>query len=131
MSTAEASRLRQQIDNIVSQAEDSIIVSYTREQAYAVDAASVGELVIEEVRTFMAHERLLTLGTYFGKWVCRCSKGDTRTSIVQRALRARGFVRHLVEINVETTGSAMLTDGGLILDPNRVPGVRKRWQRLQ
>jgi hypothetical protein len=127
----EAGRLRRQLDRMVAFSDQSIVLIQTRERMYAVDAVSADELTIADLVHLTAECRLVSLGTFLGKWVTRCSKGDQSESLVARADQPGGFLRHHIRMTVVTDQPPLLTAGGVVIDPvtfrGRVP--RPRWQR--
>jgi hypothetical protein len=127
----EASRLRRQLDQMVELSDESIVLVQTRERMYAVAAVSADELTIADLVHLTAECRLVSLGTFLGKWVTRCSKGDPSEALVAQADRPGGFLRHTIRMTVVTDQPPLLTAGGVAIDPRafreRVP--KPRWRR--
>ena len=127
----EARRLRRQLDQMVEISDQSIVLVQTRERMYAVDAASADELTIADLVHLTAECRLVSLGTFLGKWVTRCTKGDQSETLVAQADRPGGFLRHSIRMTVVTDQPPLLTAGGMAIDPltfrGRVP--RPRWKQ--
>ncbi|WP_298011627.1 hypothetical protein [uncultured Aquabacterium sp.] len=93
MSTAEAARLQEQATNMLTHTGESVAIFYTRKQIYVVDAASFQSI---RTRTPLAEKhRLITLGTYLGKWLPRCTKGDKSQDLFKRVTHLDGFKRGL------------------------------------
>ncbi len=55
--------------------------------------------------------RRLTLGTFLGKSVARCTRGDRGPYVVQKVETPFGFVRHQLRVNVTTDQPPMLARG--------------------
>lgn len=128
----EASRFKSQISSMLDWTEESIVLGHTRRGIYAVEASSLEDHTVEELRRLFEDVRLVTLGTFLGKWVARCSRGDTDPDLVRRIREERGFVKHLLEMDVETPQLPQLTEGGapINLDASttgRIP--QPRWRR--
>jgi hypothetical protein len=113
----ESRRLRRQIEGMLSITDDCVVVAHTRADIYVVDGESLDDLPIDELRAFPAESRLVTVGTYLGKWVPRCTKGDLNPNLVQRIENPRGFLNHLLTVDVRTSQTPLLTEGGIQVDP--------------
>lgn len=132
MPRKEASRLKNQVKDMLRHTEDCIVLGQTRDNFYAVDAAPLVDETIDNLRHPFKHARLITLGTYLGKWVARCTKGDTRKTFVQGIRKPQGFLKYLITMNVETKQPPLLTDGRAPIDLNSIPRDRipePRWRR--
>jgi hypothetical protein len=127
----EATRLRDQIEDMLSITDECIVLAHTRRDIYAVEAPPLDEFPIDELRAFPSRSRLLTIGTYLGKWVGRCTRGDLDRDIVNRIEHPRGFMHHSLTVDLRTNQQPLLTEGGIQVDPLRyrrnVP--RPRWRR--
>jgi hypothetical protein len=121
MSRKEASRLKRQLKDMLRITEHSILLGQTEHNFYAVEAESLVGDRIENLRFPFNKARLITLGTYLGKWVARCSKGDARKSFVQGISKPAGFLKYLVTMDVETKQPPLLTEGGEPIDLNSLP----------
>lgn len=100
LSAAETKRLAEQSGAMRTHTPHSIIVFYTHKNIYVVDAANY-----KSYSTYSAskplddNHRLITLGTYLGKWLPRCTRGDTSPDLMTRVLHAGGF-RHGITLTV-------------------------------
>jgi hypothetical protein len=130
----EASRLKRQIVAMLDHTHESILLGHTRTGIYAVDAAPLKELTIDELRYPFADARLIGLGTFLGKWVARCSRGDLDEGLIERIRTPRGFLLHLLEMEIETQQRPLLTEGGspVALDHSRSGKVpQPRWRKSE
>jgi hypothetical protein len=90
VTTADTIRLRKQSKNMLNHTEDSVAIFYTHKNIYVVDAADYSGT--SNSRTPLSQEhRLITLGTYLGRWMPRCTKGDKDSNFVMRARHLDGF----------------------------------------
>lgn len=90
-SIKEANRLRDQCRGMLAQSRESVAMFYTQEEIYIVDAMHyAGTPSRNPLST--AH-RLVTLGTYLGKWIPRCTKGDESEEFISRVERSGGFAK--------------------------------------
>ncbi|MBX3268228.1 MAG: hypothetical protein KF831_16130 [Acidobacteria bacterium] len=127
----EASRLKQQLEDMLKLSDQSILLGQTNYDFYAVQATSLVTRGISELRFPFRNAQLLTLGTYLGKWVARCTKGDTRKSFIQGIRNPKGFLNNLITMNVHTKQPPFLTEGGKPIDLNSLPRdriPRPRWR---
>lgn len=100
MSKADAVRLKKQAVDMLTHTSEAVAMFYTWKNIYVVDAADYGSNSLPESRTPLSLEhRLITLGTYLGKWIPRCTKGDLREEMVTRARHLDGF-KHGLSVNV-------------------------------
>lgn len=100
MPSAEAVRLQNQANDMLTQTPESVAIFYTRRNIYVIDAEDYVSRLTSASRTPLSQgHRLITLGTYLGKWLPRCTKGDENTSVVTRAKHLEGF-RHGLELDV-------------------------------
>jgi hypothetical protein len=111
----DAGRLKRQILNMLETTKESIVLSYTRDAFYAVDAKALKDLTVEELRYPLATPRLIGFGTYLGKWVARCTRGDNNEVLTQRIREPRGFLKEIIEMNIQTQQRPLLTEGGIPL----------------
>jgi hypothetical protein len=98
MSKAEAMRLRGQASDMLRHTEDAVAIFYTQKNIYVVDAKDYSGSATSRAPLSQEH-RLITLGTYLGKWMPRCTKGDTDQAFVTRAKHVDGF-KHGLSLNV-------------------------------
>jgi len=100
MSKANAERLQKQVKDMLQHTDESVAVFYTWKNIYVVDASdySAGDASLPRVPLSQEH-RLITLGTYLGKWLPRCTKGDSSQNVVTRAKHVDGF-KHGLALNV-------------------------------
>ena len=85
---------------MLSHTEDAIAIFYTHKNIYVVDAGDYTNVQTPKTPLSQEH-RLITLGTYLGKWMPRCTKGDKASQFVTRAKHIDGF-KHGLSLNVVT-----------------------------
>lgn len=105
MSKTEASRLQGQAKRMLAHTQESVAVFYTHENIYVVDAMDYSSAPTSK-RPLSEEHRLITLGTYLGKWMPRCTKGDTDAGVVQRSAHMDGF-DHRLTLDVITKRPAV------------------------
>ena len=98
MTKAEAMRLQGQLKDMLSHTEDAVAIFYTHKNIYVVDAGDYDSIQTSKTPLSQEH-RLITLGTYLGKWMSRCTKGDKDPTFVTRARHVDGF-KHGLTLNV-------------------------------
>lgn len=98
MSKAEAARLQQQSQKMLEHTSDAVVVFYTYKGIYAVDAGGYSRNQASKMPLSQEH-RLVSLGTYLGKWMTRCTKGDINPDFVMRTKHMGGF-KHGLSLNV-------------------------------
>ncbi len=98
-SREKAEKFHKQLGDMLGQTPESVGVFYTRRNVYVMDAGRLREQEIDDLRRPLADGRIVTLGTYLGKWVARCTHGDPRPDLVRRIREKDGF-RHVLEMNV-------------------------------
>jgi hypothetical protein len=92
MWSAEAQRLKDQVADMLKQTDQAVAVFYTSKQIYVVDAAGYHSRNTLAARHPLSEEhRLITLGTYLGRWIPRCTKGDERPEFNARVQHQDGF----------------------------------------
>jgi hypothetical protein len=98
LSNNDTYRLMRQTQSMLRFTSEAIALFYTHRNIYAIDAAvfSRGSLAN---RPFSTNHRFITLGTYLGKWVPRCSKGDQNTELVTRSKHMDGF-KYGIDLNI-------------------------------
>lgn len=90
ISSKDASRLQKQAKDMLKLSEEAVAMFYTHRNIYVVDARDYGEAASSNTPLSDEH-RLITLGTYLGKWMPRCTKGDERLAFVTKARHMEGF----------------------------------------
>ena len=92
MNAAESNRLTGQVEKMLNQTDEAVAVFYTEREIYVVDAAplNLGH-VNSPMRPLFEGHRLVTLGTYLGKWLPRCTRGDQSADLVSRVEHQDGF----------------------------------------
>lgn len=80
--------------------EESIMLGHTRQGIYVVEAVSLKDHTVEELRYPFRDACLVTGGKYLGKWVARCSRGDADQVLIHRTRENRGFIKHRLEMDV-------------------------------
>lgn len=127
----DAKRLKGQIQEMLVFTEHCILLGQTQKAFYAVDAGALTGESIERLRLPFDRARLITLGTYLGKWVARCTRGDLDEVFIQGISKPQGFLKHLVTMNVETKQPPLLTNGIQPIDLNSLPRdkvPKPRWR---
>ena len=114
--------------------EESIIPGHTRRRIYAVDAISLEERTVEELRLPFNNARLISFGTFLGKWVARCTRGDLNEMLIERIRTPRGFLNHLLEMEIVTRQRPLLTEGGAPINLDSLPIDKipqPRWRKVE
>ena len=126
----EARRLKRQLNQMVPLSEECVVLAHTREQIYAIDGVAADPLSIDDLRRVTDRCRLVSLGTFLGKWVVRCSRGDLGPYVISQAEEPGGFVRHSVGMEVDTTQKPRISDGGVSFDAKQYRGrvPKPRWK---
>ena len=92
MSTAESKRLAEQCKKMLQYTEDSVAMFYTEDQIYIIDAEDFDLSNVNSPTMPLSNKhRLITLGTYLGKWLPRCTRGDTNKDLFERVKHLDGF----------------------------------------
>jgi len=128
----EAGRFKRQISAMLDWTKESIVLGHTRRGIYAVEAVSLENHTVEELRYPFRDARLVTLGTYLGKWAARCSRGDTDPVLIHRIREDRGFIDHRLQMDIQTRQRPLLTEGGAPVDLNTLRADQipePRWRR--
>jgi hypothetical protein len=100
MSSSEAARLQKQAEDMLTHTSEAVVVFYTWKNIYVVDAGDYESGAMPVSRTPLSQEhRLITLGTYLGKWIPRCTRGDEDNGVITRAKHLEGF-KHGVQLSV-------------------------------
>jgi hypothetical protein len=132
MSKEDASRLKRQVAAMLDLTEESIVLGHTRNRIYAVDATSLEEQTVEELRFPFKAARLISFGTFLGKWVARCTRGDLNEVLIDRIRTPRGFLNQLLEMEIVTRQRPLLTEGGAPINLDSLPMDKipqPRWRR--
>ena len=98
ISKAEARRLWGQAGDMLRHTEDAVALFYTHKNIYVVDARDYRGTTISKTPLAQEH-RLITLGTYLGKWMPRCTKGEKDPDFITRARHMEGF-KHGVSLEI-------------------------------
>lgn len=98
MSKAEATRLQGQAGDMLQHTDEAVAIFYTHKNIYVVDAGDYNRGISSKTPLSQKH-RLITLGTYLGKWMPRCTKGDTDPGFMKRARHMEGF-KHGLSLDV-------------------------------
>lgn len=98
MTNAEAARLQDQAKDMLRHTDDAVAIFYTHKNIYVVDAKHYSGNSTNKAPLSQEH-RLITLGTYLGKWMPRCTSGDTDPAFVMKARHVDGF-KHGLSLNV-------------------------------
>lgn len=98
MSAAEATRLQRQASNMLQHTDEAVAMFYTHKNIYVVDAGDYSASPISRTPLSQKH-RLITLGTYLGKWMPRCTKGDMDEAVVKKSMHMEGF-KHGLTLDV-------------------------------
>lgn len=92
MNKSDAARLKRQTTDMLRQTEEAVAIFYTSQNIYVVDAADYRDSSKSASQSpLSANHRLITLGTYLGKWIPRCTKGDVSDNLVKRVRHLDGF----------------------------------------
>lgn len=127
MSTSEAQRLQDQVTDMLAVTEEAVAIFYTEVEICVVDAEHYRASSLSGVRHPLSQEhRLITLGTYLGRWLPRCTRGDEEPDLVSRVEHRDGFKQGLT-MNVITNrpSIAWKADQAAKLWRNRRPTGRK------
>lgn len=117
MDSREAQRLSGQCGHMLSQSSESVAIFYTSSGIYVVDAVRYSHS--SSRKPLSESHRLITLGTYLGKWLPRCTRGDESDALVARAERPGGFKKG-IELNVVAEREPI---------PWKEDEVEARWKR--
>jgi hypothetical protein len=102
LETRDAARLKRQVDNMVRITDQSIGLFYTPGNIYAIDAPALHRRTESQLRKpLQGPIRLISLETYLGVWLPRCTRGDTRAEILELA-RRRGAFKHILEMGLKS-----------------------------
>jgi hypothetical protein len=128
MRKPDAERLKRQVNDMTNFTEDAVTIFYTPDNFYVVDAQPLSHLSISKLcHPLRNNTRLISLATYLGKWLPRCTRGDTDSDFVQSALTPGGF-KHVLQMDVRS--SIPLIRQLLPAEKDLSPGILN-WKRLQ
>jgi hypothetical protein len=91
ISTNDAARLQKQSNAMLNNTRDAVAVFYTYKNIYVVDADDYSGSNPMSKKPLSQDHRLITLGTYLGRWMPRCTKGDADASLITRSRHLDGF----------------------------------------
>lgn len=94
LSKSEGKRLKKQSQDMLTYTKEAVALFYTHKNIYVVDATDymTSENLINPLSD---SHRLITLGTYLGKWMTRCTKGDRNSDFLTRVKHKDGFKNSL------------------------------------
>jgi len=116
---ADAKRLKRQVDTMIPITDQCIVLAHTRERIYAIDGRCADRQSIDHMRYVTDRCRLVSIGTFLGKWVARCSRGDTGQYVVSNVTQPKGFIHHQLSMTIDTDQRPMLASGSGVLDSRR------------
>ena len=92
MPLTDAQRLNKQSKEMLKHTDEPMAIFYTWKNIYVVDARDYSSDKSGLSRNPLSNDhRIITLGTYLGKWLPRCTKGDVRPEIIKKAKHFDGF----------------------------------------
>lgn len=96
MDKHDALRLKDQAKKMLQRTKEAVGVFYTRQDIYVVDADYYANSALAEIRNPLSRQhRLISLGTYLGRWMARCTRGDQNDSLLSRIRRLDGFRQNM------------------------------------
>lgn len=101
LAKSKAQKFREQLGDMLDQTDEAVGVFYTRENVYVMDAGALHERTANQLKKPISEGRVVTLGTYLGRWVARCTRGDEDSALVRRMQEQGGFA-HLLSMHVST-----------------------------
>lgn len=99
MKGEDANRLRDQCRKMLRASSDAVVLFYTPRDVYVVDACRFAKPAHGAMKPLAEENRLITLATYLGKWLPRCTRGDRRLAVV-KAIDERQEVEHLIGLTI-------------------------------
>ena len=99
MRKSEAERLSTQVRKMLAHTDQAVAIFYTLTDIYVVDARLYSSSATSN--PLSTRHRLITLGTYLGGWMPRCTRGDRRPDLIARAEHMDGF-KHGLTMDVIT-----------------------------
>lgn len=113
MSKADARRLSKQSKDMLKHTEEAVAMFYTWKNIYVVDAFDYQATAPIVSTTPLSEEhRLITLGTYLGRWLPRCTKGDLEPNFLTRVKHSEGF-KHGLTLDVVSKRPSVTWDPDL------------------
>lgn len=98
MSKKDADRLKKQSGDMLTHTTEAVALFYTWKNFYVVDAGDYASQPSSTTPLSRKH-RLITLGTYLGRWMPRCTKGDMDVDLLTRVKHLEGF-KHGLTLDV-------------------------------
>lgn len=96
MTQADAQRLKKQSQNMLNKTREAVALFYTRQDMYVVDAEHYANSKLSDIQRPLSEDhRLITLGTYLGRWMARCTRGDQDRNLLSRIRRLDGFRKNM------------------------------------
>jgi hypothetical protein len=121
-----ARRLRNQCTDMLTHSDEAVAVFYTRGEIYVVDARRYETASDADAgRPLSERYRLLTLGTYLGRWLPRCTRGDQSPELVSRIERPGGF-KHNVTLDVTSDRPPIAWPDTPAIDPLGALKLKRR-----
>jgi hypothetical protein len=90
--------------------KEAVVVFYTRSAIYVVDASRYRGSDDVARRPLSKRHRLITLGTYLGAWIPRCTRGDNNPELISRVSHRDGFKEQLTMDVVSSRPSILWKD---------------------
>lgn len=92
ISTNDAERLQKQSTSMLALTEEAVAIFYTKSGIFVVDAEHYRSKPLSDTRHPLSQgHRLITLGTYLGQWLPRCTRGDQGSNLITRIKHLEGF----------------------------------------
>lgn len=86
MTTNDAERLQKQSTSMLALTEEAVAIFYTKSGIFVVDAEHYRSKPLSDTRHPLSQgHRLITLGTYLGQWLPRCTRGDRGSNLITRS----------------------------------------------
>jgi len=101
LSKDKVDKLKDQIETMLEITLESVVVVYTQKEIYALDALILGDVSLAKLKRPLDATHPTKLGTYLGKWVARCARGDEDKEIIDRLNRPKGFINYLIEMDIK------------------------------
>lgn len=98
MTQKDADRLKKQSNDMLGHTPEAVALFYTWKNFYVVDAGDYASGPSSRIPLSREH-RLITLGTYLGRWMPRCTKGDKDDDLRVRVKHLEGF-KHGLSLDV-------------------------------
>lgn len=102
MSQGYGRKLAEQARHMLSYTSEAVALFYTSTNIYVVDAGHYASGALADTRRPLAEpHRLITLATYLGRWLPRCTRGDLAQDLISRVTHCDGF-KHGLTMDVIT-----------------------------